>query len=203
MSVVTPLPTSTFSLPPYPVHRFTVDEYHLMVRAGILTEDDPVELLEGWIVPKMPRNPRHDATIDEAQDVLRRHLPAGWRIRGQSAITTNDSEPEPDIAIVRGPAMRYSAAHPSPQDIAALIEVADSSLLRDRRDKGRLYARAGVSYYWILNLTDRQIEVYTDPTGPATNPSYRQRQDYGITASVSLVVDGQEVAQIPVTALVP
>src|SRR5207249_5993402 len=120
-----------FLPPPFPVRRFTVDEYHQMIQTGILQEDDPVELLDGWIVSKMPRNPPHDATIDIAQEVFRSVLPAGWRLRVQSAITTDSSEPEPDLAIVRGPAERYLSNHPKPPDIAVVIEVADSSLAQD------------------------------------------------------------------------
>src|SRR5579862_9140639 len=85
-------------IPPFPVRPFTVDEYHRMIDADVLDEGDAVELLEGWIVPKMPRNPPHDATIGLADDALRIRLPAGWHVRLQSAITTSDSEPEPDLA---------------------------------------------------------------------------------------------------------
>src|SRR5436305_4096318 len=89
----------TTQLPPAPVRRFTVDEYHRMIQTGILEEDDSVELLEGWIVLKMPRNPPHDVAIDLAREAIETRLPAGWRVRVQSAITTSDSEPEPDLAV--------------------------------------------------------------------------------------------------------
>jgi Uma2 family endonuclease len=147
MPVVIPPTSSALTLPPYPVCRFTVDEYHRMIQAGILTEEDPVELLEGWIVPKMPRNPPHDGTIEMAEEAIRRRLPPGWRIRIQSAITTDDSEPEPDLAIVCGGVRTYVTRHPGAADIAVVIEVADAMLARDRREKNRLYARAGISCY--------------------------------------------------------
>src|SRR5205814_6424888 len=86
--------------PPFPVRRITVDEYHRMIQAGILTENDPVELLDGWITPKMPQNLPHQVTIELVPEVLRSALPAGWRVRAQLPITTPDSEPEPDFAIV-------------------------------------------------------------------------------------------------------
>src|SRR5262249_26845898 len=130
-------------------------------------------------------------------------LPSGWRVRVQSAITTGDSEPEPDLTVVPGPASRYFDHHPTPSEIAVLMEVADSTLTRDRQDKGRLYARAGIGCYWIINLVDRQIEVYTDPTGPVTNSGYRQSRVFGINDAVPLVLGGQEVAQIPVRDLLP
>lgn len=97
-----------------PVRRFSVDEYHRMIQAGILTEDDAVELLEGWIVPKMPRNPPHDGTIQIADEVLRPRLPAGWQLRIQSALTMPDSEPEPDLVVVRGDARTYLNRHTRP-----------------------------------------------------------------------------------------
>jgi hypothetical protein len=194
---------NSFIMSPYPVRRFTVDEYHQMIQAGILTEDDPVELLEGWIVLKMPRNPPHDMGIELAEDAVLARLPAGWRVRVQMAITTADSEPEPDLAVVRGSIRSNPGRHPVPEDIGIVIEVADTTLNRDRTDKSRLYARAGIISYWVINLVDRQVEVYTDPSGPDANPSYRQRRDYGIQDSVPFVLDGQQLGQIPVRDLLP
>jgi Uma2 family endonuclease len=203
MSSITPPTNFTWQIPTLPVRLFTVDEYHSMIQAGILTEDDPVELLEGLVVPKMPRNPPHDCAIELAGELLRDRLAAGWGVRVQSAITTADSEPEPDLVVVRGSARTRRDHHPGPQDLALLVEVADSTLARDRGEKARLYARASVVCYWIINLMDRQIEVYTDPTGPDANPTYRRRQDYGAADQVPLFIDGQEVAQIPVIDFLP
>jgi hypothetical protein len=197
------LQTDGFQRPPFPVRRFTVEEYHKMIQAGILGEDDPVELLEGWIVAKTPRNPAQDVAIDQAQDAIRPRLPAGWRVRVQSAITTPDSEPEPHLAVVPGPANRYRASHPGPKDIALIVEAADSSLDHDRKEKGPLYARVAIPIYWIINLVASQVEVYTDPTGPAGAAHYRSRKDFGPNDSVPLVIEGKEVASIPVRELLP
>jgi hypothetical protein len=202
MSVIAPSP-NLFPMSPYPVRRFSVGEYHRMIQAGILTEEDRVELLEGWIVPKMPHNPPHDGTIQLANKRIGRRLPSGWDIRVQSAITTSDSEPEPDLAVVHGDESTYLNRHPGPVDIGVLIEVADTTLATDRTDKGRLYARASIAVYWIINLVDRQVEVYTDPTGPDPNPSYRQHHVYDLQAAVPLVLDGQEHGTIPVRELLP
>jgi hypothetical protein len=190
-------------MPPWPVRRFTVPEYHQMIQAGILTENDPVELIEGWIVPKMRHNPPHDATVDQAQEILQRSLPPGWRVRVQSAITTAESEPEPDLVVTPGPASRYATRHPEPHEIALVVEVADSSLSFDRGDKCRSYARAAIICYWIVDLIHRRVEVYTDPTGPTAAPSYRQHTDYGTADSLPLIVAGQQVALIPVADLLP
>lgn len=203
MSIISPPVAPALQPPPYPVCQFTVAGYHRIIQAGILTEEHQVELLEGWIVPKMPYNPPHDVTIDKAQDALRGELPIGWRLRVQSAITTGDSEPEPDFAIVPGPPERYLAHHPFPEDVAVLIEVADLSLDRDRNRKGPLYAKANIPIYWIINLIDSQVEVYSDPTGPSDAPGYRQRQDFTPGSDVPLVLAGQVVGQVAVSALLP
>ena len=189
-------------IPPFPVYRFTVDEYHRLGESGILAEDDRVELLEGWIVPKMNHNPRHDATVDQGDELISALLPSEWRVRVQSAITTDDSEPEPDLAVVRGPAMRYKDQHPTAQDIALLVEVSDTTLLRDRA-KCRIYGAAGVLIYWIVNLLDSTVEVYSDPTGSCAAPGYRHRQDYRLGDSVPLVIAGQQLAVIRVGDLLP
>jgi Uma2 family endonuclease len=191
-------------LPPVPVCQFSVEEYHRMIDAGILTEEDQVELLEGWIVPKMPRNPTHDAIVTFIYNrVLAPRLPTGWFCRGQSAITTDDSEPEPDIAVVRGDERDYLKRHPGPQDMALAVEVAKTSLQRDRGLKARIYARAGVPVYWIVNLVDRRIEEHTEPSGPVKEPRYRKRRLLGPTRTIALVLDGHEIDSIPVRDLLP
>jgi Uma2 family endonuclease len=206
MSVITTSPSAPLPaiLPTLPVRRFTVDEYHQIIEAGVLREEDDVELLEGWIVPKMARNPAHDAVVSW---ILNRRitplLPDGWFCRGQSAITTTASEPEPDIVVVRGSELDYLARHPSPTDIALAIEVANSSLARDRTDKARIYAAAAVPFYWIINLVDNQVEVYSDPTGPDAWPVYRVRQDYHVGDLVPFVVDGHDLGPIPAHELLP
>jgi hypothetical protein len=172
-----------------------------MIEAGILTTDDKVELLEGWIVPRMPHNPPHDGTIWLAQTTLLPLLPPDWILRVQSAITTPDSEPEPDLTVARAPGLRYFTTHPQPQDIGLLIEVSDTTLVQDRDDKGRLYARARIPVYWLVNLPEAQIEVYTHPKGGRL-PGYRDRQDYRVPQSIPLILDGRTVAQITVRDIV-
>jgi Uma2 family endonuclease len=166
--------------------RFSVPEYHRLIELGILTEDDNLELLEGYLVHKMSRNPPHDAAIQKGTKKWLRVLPAGWDLRVQSAVTLLDSEPEPDFAVVRGDESVYLTRHPAPADIGLLIEVSDSTLPGDRDDKGRIYARAGISEYWIVNLNERQIEVYTLPSGPVADPKYAQRVDYHVGDSIPL-----------------
>lgn len=189
-------------LPPWPVRRFTVDEYHRMIQEGILTEDDRVELLEGWIVPKMARNPPHDVSVALVNDALRRHIPGDWHVRPQCAATTVDSEPEPDAAVVRGRIRDYLPSHPGGGDAGLFVEVSDSSLPRDRRKK-RIYARARVPVYWIVNLIDDQVEVYSDPAGEGDEADYRSEQVFRRGEAIPLVLDGQEVSQVPVDEILP
>ena len=93
--------------------------------------------------------------------------------------------------------------HPKPQDIAVVIEVSDSTLAQDREEKGKLYAQGRIPIYWIINLVNRQAEVYSRPSGPDPSPGYRRRDDYLINDSVPLVLAGQEVAQVAVKSLLP
>jgi Uma2 family endonuclease len=203
MSTIIPPLVKLGSAPPLPVRRFTVDEYHRMLQSGIIPVGERCELLDGWIVLKMTRSPLHDLALGLVEDEIGRRLPQSWFRRGQSAVTTTESEPEPDLAVVRGRRREYDTHHPGPAAIGLIVEIADSSLSQDRTVKGPLYARAGIPIYWIVNLVDRILEVYTDPTGPDPNPAYRQRQDYPVGVLVPLVLDGTEIDRIPVADLLP
>jgi Uma2 family endonuclease len=183
--------------------RFSLTEYHRLIELGILTEDDNLELLDGYLVHKMSRNPPHDAAIQKGTKKWLRLLPSGWDLRVQSAITLSESEPEPDFAIVRGDESLYVTRHPTAADIALVLEVADSSLQGDREDKGAIYARAGIESYWIVNLNERQLEVYTSPTGPSPDPKYAHLIDYCTGDSVSLILGGVTPIQIAVQDLMP
>jgi Uma2 family endonuclease len=183
------------------MRQFSVDEFHRMIEAGILGEEDRVELLEGWLVAKMVHNPQHDSTIDMVHEAIQKRVSASWRIRIQSAITTVDSEPEPDIAVASGPATRYASAHPGAADIGLIVEVSDSTLRLDQGLKLRLYARAGITTYWIVNLPDRRVEVYSDPTGAVANPAYRDREIVAGAKTVALPAVLQPTSEIPLSEI--
>jgi Uma2 family endonuclease len=205
-TATTPVRAATSAAPPDQfdgIWRLSVAKYHAMIRAGILTDDDPVELLEGVLVQKMPKNPAHVLAKRLLRKALERIIPAGWIVDTEDPVTTRDSEPELDVSVFCGTDTDYSDHHPGPSDTTLIAEVADSSLRLDRGQKKRLYARARVREYWIVNLVDRQIEVYTDPTGPVRKPDYRQRKDYKPGDSVPVVVDGREVGRLPVADLLP
>jgi Uma2 family endonuclease len=189
-------------IPPYPVRRFSVAEYEELARLGILDEDDNVELLEGWIVPKITKHPPHDNTIDVLQYLLMRMLPLGWYVRVQNSVVTADSVPEPDLAVVRGEPGIYGDKHPRGPDVSLIIEVADSTVLRDRA-KAAIYARAGIPHYWIVNLDDRQIEVFGQPKGKGAERVYSSREVLPGDASLPVVIEGSEIGVLAADKILP
>jgi Uma2 family endonuclease len=189
--------------PPLPLWRLSVDQYHQMVRHDILTEDDEVELLDGLLVAKTTKNTAHHVAKLLVQIALAKVIPEGWYVDSQDAITLATSEPEPDVMVVRGQPRDYLEHHPLANELALVVEVSDSSLRHDRGFKKAIYATAAIPVYWIINLVDRRVEVYTDPTGPADQPDYRQPQAFSGTEQVPVVITGREVARIPVRELLP
>jgi Uma2 family endonuclease len=196
-------PVSSAAVPQDFIWRLSVRQYHEMIDAGILTDDDQVELLEGWLVYKMAKNPPHRVTTRLVRAALEALIPEGWYVDSQGPITLADSEPEPDVAVVRGATRDYLARHPSPGDLALVVEVADATLERDRGMKKRLYAQAAIPVYWVINLAERQCEVYTQPSGPTDGPDYRVRQDYKLGGEVTVTVAGQEVGRLSVGEVLP
>jgi hypothetical protein len=207
MSVITqpicqPIPL-TAEVPTEPIYRLSVDQYHAMIRTGILEEDTPVELLEGWLVQKMTKNPPHTTATQLTREALEGLGITDFFINVQEPITTDTSEPEADVSLIRGRRRDYHDRHPGAEDVALAVEVADSSLHRDRTTKKQIYARNRIPVYWIVNLIESQVEVYRDPSGPTAEPDYRQRQIYRPEDSVPVEVDGREVGRIAVRDLLP
>ena len=203
MSIATQFAPTPVEMMPSPIRLISVGEYLHMIEAGVFPDGERLELLEGWIVPKMSRNPPHDAVIEMVQEALQAQLPAGCRVRIQSGAVGLDSVPEPDLAVVRGAIRTRVASHPGPQETPLVVEVADSTIAKDRGVKRRLYARAGFPIYWIINLGESKVEVHTDPTGPAADPTYRRIEGHGPDDAVPLTLDGVEVGRIPVRDLLP
>ncbi len=188
----------------------TVDQYQLMIDTGILHDGDPIELIDGLLVRKdrsargedeMTHNPRHVLLISRLQHVLT--LPcesAGFYLRIQVPVAlTNINAPEPDVAVARGMEEDYVDRHPGPADLPLVIEVADSSLRMDRTTKQRLYATAGIPQYWLVNLTESQIEVYERPD--ASSGKYELTTRYGLGQTISWVMSPTQILEISVTDL--
>lgn len=191
------------AFPPEPVYRFTVEQYHEMARHGILTSDDKVELLDGFVVPRMTVHPPHSASMR----LLRRELTAlnltGWFFDVQQPITTDESEPEPDVALIRGVEEDYNRKHPTPRDVGLVIEVSDDSLRKDHTVKKRAYARARIPVYWIVNLIDYCVEVYTQPSGPSDTPDYADRIVLSRGDELVVMLDDEEYGRIAVASILP
>jgi Uma2 family endonuclease len=144
------------------LRRFKRVEYERLAEVGLFCPGEKVELIDGLLLVREPHGTPHATAITLGLEALRAVFGAGWVVRIQLPIALDeDSEPEPDLVIVRGHARDYSHAHPSV--VALVVEVADSSLAFDRGDKASLYARVGVADYWIVNLIDRMVEVHRDP----------------------------------------
>ena len=144
------------------ITRFSVERYHHMIERAVLTEEDHVELLEGVLVEKMTEGPAHAFRVSRVARLLTIRLGMGdWIVRAQHPITTDTSEPEPDLAIVRDTA--YEVRHPNGADVAVVIEVSDSSLARDRNTKVRIYAAAAIERYIIINIPADTIECFEGP----------------------------------------
>lgn len=174
------LPQKTI-LPLSPIvrHRFTIEQYHDIIDRGIFAEDEPIELIRGEIVRKMPIGNHHAATVNILTRLLSKRIPDSAMISIQNPVLLSDSEPEPDVAILNFCDDLYASRRPQAQDVLLLIEVADSSLAYDRDVKGPIYAEAGIREYWIVNLMNSTVEVYRDP------------QSDGRFATVTTAVSGQ------------
>lgn len=143
---------------------FTVSDYYKMAEAGILSPDDRVELIRGEILKMSPIKSQHAGVINKLVKMLIRQLDDRATVAGQNPLHISKfSEPEPDIIVARFREDEYVERHPRPEDVFLLIEVADSSLAFDRKAKTPLYAQAGIPEYWIVNLNDRQIEIFRSP----------------------------------------
>lgn len=186
------------------LYRLSVKQYHEMIDVGLLaTEaDERVELLDGLLVRKMGKKPRHRIAFTHLRDLLMGML-SGWHVQTQDPISLDISEPEPDLAVIRGVTEGYRDRHPGPQDIGLVIEVSDSTLHEDRAVKKPIYARNGIVEYWIVNLVDEQIEVHRRPTGLTDEPTYASQQDFKRGERVPLTLDGAEVGTIAVADVLP
>jgi len=153
--------------------RFTVDEYYRMAEAGILHEDDRVELIEGEIVEMAPIGSRHAACVKRLNSLLSQRVGARALVGVQDPIRLDEhSEPQPDVTILLPRPDFYASVHPGPGDILLAVEVADTSAEYDREVKVPLYARSGIRESWLVDLPAGVVEVYRDPSPQG----YRQTQ---------------------------
>lgn len=210
-------PSATPTIPPSAVAgrgglvRFTVEDVLAMMRQGIIAEDASTELLDGAIVhtdrsayggdPAM-HSPGHRKAVRRLTALVAKIDSPQRHVQIQSPIICGvDQMPEPDFAIIRGDDDAYTDRLPTAADALCVIEVADSSLERDREEKGPIYARAGVPQYIILNLRNRTAEVYSDPDG--SRGSYLLSAVVGADGSLSLRVGDNEMSNLPIADVLP
>lgn len=156
-------------------HRFSVDDYEQMIERKILTEEDRVELIHGEIIDKMPIGPKHAATVNKSTNVFARILGEKVIVSSQNPVHLADSQPEPDITLLRPRADFYASKNPQPKDVLLLTEVSDSSLDFDREVKLPMYAQAGIVEFWLINLAEDTLTVHRQPTPEG---EYRWTQTY-------------------------
>ena len=194
---------STTDLPktlPFQPVRLTVAKYHELTRVGAFSENDAVELLDGVVVEKISKNPPHRLATRKCDLALSKICPDGWHVQNQEPITLQNSEPEPDIAIVRGALTDYATRHPMHHEVALVVEVADTSLITDRY-KAELYAEAMIPVYWLINLIEECVEVMTGPQRLANQYSYGLSQRFERGDVLKPIVDGHEMGAINVSEL--
>jgi len=163
---------------------FTVEEYHRMGEAGILREDDRVELIEGEILKMSPVGSRHAACVKRLNELFSRLLTSRAIVGIQDPILLNDStEPQPDLTVLRRRDDFYAAAHPNAIDVQLLIEVAETSIAYDREGKLPIYAHAAIPEVWIVDLSAEVIETYSEPV----RGTYQISRTFGRGQSVTPV----------------
>lgn len=145
-------------------HRFSVQDYYRMAETGVLKPDARVELLNGEIIDMSPIGPLHGGVTNYLNDVFSKASRGRWLTTVQNPVRLDEhSEPQPDLMLLKPAADYYRNRHPRPEDVLLLIEVSDATLKFDREAKLPAYGRAGIGEVWIVNLTDRTVEVYREP----------------------------------------
>lgn len=189
--------------PPYPVARLSVAEYQRILASKSLEPERRVEFLEGVIVHKSVGGLRHEGGIEKLVESIRPLLPRGWSVKTNCPFVTRESQPEPDVVVVSDKLQDADSMFPRATDVALVIEVADSTLTCDRRSKARIYARAAISSYWVLNLLDSQMEVFTNPSGPVPMPGYQEQRVYRIDDRLNVVIGMDDLGAIRVGDVIP
>jgi len=183
--------------------RFTRAEYERLIDLGVFQPGEDIELIGGELMVAEPQGAPHYTAIRKTAKALEAAFGPGWEVRTEGPIGLDDeSEPEPDVAVVPGAPDDYARAHPSRP--ALTVEVAESSLALDRQRKGSLYARAGLPDYWVLNLVDRVLEVYREPAPDSAAPfGWRYSRSEVFEASARVTPLAAPGSSIPVSQLLP
>jgi Uma2 family endonuclease len=182
------------------IYRLSVRQYKRMIDDGTIAEDERVELIEGLLVARSRRSRASIVAGNKALRILWRMIPPGWHVAKGVPIRASDwSRPEPDLAVLRGVVEDYDERDATADDTALVVKIAEAHLSADRTDLARLYATAGIPVYWIVNLVEGQVEVFSDPH----RDGYQSHQVLGRGQDVPVVVAGIEAAWIAVSDLLP
>jgi Uma2 family endonuclease len=173
MTTLPTIPTSIVSLSSVNLKSWTVEDYYRLSELGILDGDDRTELIIGQIVIMAAKGTLHVVALQLLTHKLAAQLEQIALIRTQDPIRLNDfSEPEPDLAIVKGTILDYTQHHPRPEDIYLVVEIADSTLKTDCEVKDKLYAQAGITDYWVIDIKNRQVHIFREPTSTGYNNNF-------------------------------
>ncbi len=187
---------------PWPLYRMTVEQYESLIASGFFAERDDVHLIDGYVVNRMAESPLHGTVCEAIRMAMGAILlaVAGWHTRSEKGvrIPSRTSIPRPDLAVVRGTPRDYLKRYPDAADVALVAEVSISSLDKDRA-LADIYAAGGIPVYWIVNLVDRQVEVYSDPS-PS---SYRSRLNYHAGEAIPVIIGDSPPRSVPVNDLLP
>ncbi len=197
-SMPTP-PAGTIRIP-WPIYRMSLEQYESLVASGFFPKQDDVHLINGYVVNRMAESPEHGAVCDAIRMAIGALLLACWypRVQNGLKIQSQVSIPRPDLAIVRGTPRGYLKRYPDAADAALVAEVSVSSLDEDRA-MAEIYAAGGIPFYWIVNVDDGQVEVYSDP-GPS---GYRSHQVLAPGHVLSVLIGGVEIGEILVAGILP
>ncbi len=173
--------------------RWSVEQFVALCDAGFIAPDEHVELLEGEIILKMSQNFPHIDAVRAVAKALRAIFGEGFDVSQQLPIRTPDSVPEPDVLVLKGEWESFKGRNPRPEEVALVVEVADTSLAYDREEKSRIYAHAAFGEYWIVNLHDRLLEVRRRPLASGV---YAETKVYGTEASIEVGATTLQVASL-------
>jgi len=188
----------------FPEHRISTERYLKMIEVGVFEDGDRLFLWHGRLVEKMTKGRPHSFAALKLDDLLGRIISVDLHLElEQPMVLSDDTMPEPDLMVIRGPLDDYRNRMPTPRDIPLIVEVADSSVGQDRGPKLLDSASAEIPVYWLVNIPKRRIEVYSQPSGPAEVPGYADHVEYEVGSEVPVILDGREVGRIVVGQIIP
>jgi len=185
------------------LYRFSVKQFDAMISNHILDANGALELVDGILFGKRRKSPRQCVVTGLLTDALAQMVGLPWHLRAGFPLVTNDSHIEPDLTVVKGARKNFGLSHPTAQQTPLVIEVADESLEHDRTWKLGVYARARIAIYWLVDVEQNNVEVYSIPGRSSGCPMYREINVFNRGDSIPVVLDGREVGRIAVKEILP